>query len=116
MYKVEVYTNRSSFEHEGGRLVLCKRFLTLSFVSYTGFKTMHLPAIADGEDKSCPLKNRIRKNYRHVRKWAKRTNTDCFRIYDRDIKEYPLAIDFYAGRFCVQFFSYDRENDAPHRS
>ena len=32
-----------------------------------------LPMIADGEDKSSPLKNRIRKNYRHVRKWA---NTD----------------------------------------
>jgi 23S rRNA G2069 N7-methylase RlmK/C1962 C5-methylase RlmI len=74
---------------------------------------LFLPAIADGEDKTCPLKNRIRKNYRHVRKWAKRTNTDCFRVYDRDIKEFPLAIDFYAGRFCVQFFSYDRDNDAP---
>ncbi len=66
-----------------------------------------LPTIADGEDKSSPIKNRIRKNYQHVRKWAKRSMTDCFRIYDRDIKEYPLAIDFYAGRFCVQFFSYD---------
>jgi len=75
--------------------------------------TLFLPSIADGEDKTCPLKNRIRKNYRHVRKWAKRTNTDCFRVYDRDIKEYPLAIDFYAGRFCVQFFSYDRDNDSP---
>jgi 23S rRNA G2069 N7-methylase RlmK/C1962 C5-methylase RlmI len=75
--------------------------------------TLILPAIADGEDKSSQLKNRIRKNYRHVRKWAKRTNTDCFRVYDRDIKEYPLAIDFYAGRFCVQYFSYNRENDEP---
>ena len=61
-----------------------------------------LPHIIDGEDKSSPLKNRIRKNYKHVRKWAQRSETDCFRIYDRDIKEYPLAIDFYAGRFCVQ--------------
>ena len=41
--------------------------------------------------------------------------TDCFRIYDRDIKEYPLAIDFYAGRFCVQYFSYDRDRDEPSR-
>lgn len=72
-----------------------------------------LPTIADGEDKLCPLKNCIRNNYRHIRKWAKRTCTDCFRIYDRNIKEYPLAIDFYAGRFCVQYFSYDRENDEP---
>lgn len=67
--------------------------------------SISLPDIADGEDKSSPLKNRIRKNYRHIRKWAKRTQTDCFRIYDREIKEYPLAIDFYAGRFCVHYFS-----------
>jgi 23S rRNA (cytosine1962-C5)-methyltransferase len=70
-----------------------------------------LPSIIDGEDKSSPIKNRIRKNYQHVRKWAKRSLTDCFRIYDRDIKEYPLAIDFYAGRFSVQFFSYDPDRD-----
>ncbi len=66
---------------------------------------MELPIIADGEDKSSPFKNRIRKNYRHVRKWAKRTATNCFRIYDRDIKEYPLTIDFYAGHFYVQVFT-----------
>jgi len=76
-------------------------------------RSITLPSIADGEDKTSPFKNRIRKNYRHVRKWAKRTETDCFRIYDRDIKEYPLVIDFYAGKFCVQFFSFDRENDEP---
>ncbi|HSX10820.1 MAG TPA: class I SAM-dependent methyltransferase [Chlamydiales bacterium] len=74
---------------------------------------MNLPNILDGEDKSSMLGNRIRKNYRHVRKWAKRTGTDCFRIYDREIGRYPLAIDFYAGRFCVQYFSKDRDNYEP---
>lgn len=72
-----------------------------------------LPLIGDGEDKSSPLKNRIRKNYRHLRKWAKRTATNAFRIYDRDIKEYPLAIDYYDGRFCVHYFSHERDSDAP---
>lgn len=75
--------------------------------------TLELPLIEDGEDKSSPLKNKIRKNYRHVRKWAKRTGTNCFRIYDREIKEYPLAIDFYAGRFCVHYFSTSRDSDEP---
>ncbi len=74
-----------------------------------------LPLIADDEDKSSPLKNRIRKNYRHLRKWANRTKTNCFRIYDRDIKEYPLAIDFYDGRFCVHYFTSDRESDEPRQ-
>jgi 23S rRNA (cytosine1962-C5)-methyltransferase len=69
--------------------------------------------IIEGEDKESPLLNRIRKNYRHVRKWAKRTKTDCFRIYDRDIKEYPVAIDYYAGKLCIHYFSYDREEEEP---
>ncbi len=74
---------------------------------------LYLPTILDGEDKTSSLKNRIRKNYRHLRKWAKRVQTDCFRIYGRDIKEYPIIIDFYAGHFYVQYFSSDREHDEP---
>lgn len=72
-----------------------------------------LPLMEDSEDKSSQLKNCIRKNYRHIRKWAKRTVTNCFRIYDRDIKEFPLAIDFYDGRFCVHFFTFSREDEEP---
>lgn len=72
-----------------------------------------LPTIADGEDKSSPFKNCIRNNYRHIRKWAKRTNTNCFRIYDREIASFPLAIDFYGGRYCVHYFSRSREADEP---
>ncbi|MBA2727148.1 MAG: class I SAM-dependent methyltransferase, partial [Parachlamydiaceae bacterium] len=74
---------------------------------------LNLPLLADGEDKNSILKNRLRKNYRHLRKWGKRTGTDCFRIYDKDIKAFPLAIDFYAGRFLIQYYSEDRDNDEP---
>lgn len=70
-----------------------------------------LPSIVDGEDKSSMLGNRIRKNYRHIRKWAKRTSTNCFRVYDREIHEYPFAIDFYDGRFCVHYYSKSSDND-----
>src|SRR5207249_2808633 len=42
-----------------------------------------------------------------------RTQTNCFRIYDRSMYHYPLAIDFYDGRYCVHYFSQDRENDEP---
>ncbi|MBI3508662.1 MAG: class I SAM-dependent methyltransferase [Chlamydiia bacterium] len=78
-------------------------------------ESLFIPLILDHEDKNSPLKNRIRKNYRHLRKWATRTKTNCFRIYDRDIKEYPLAIDFYDGRFCVHFFTSTRESDEPRQ-
>lgn len=74
---------------------------------------LNLPNIADGEDKSSAFGNRIRNTYRHLRKWAKRTNTNCFRIYDREIPGFPLVIDFYAGRFCVQYFSRSHDNDEP---
>lgn len=66
---------------------------------------LNLPTIVDGEDKSSPFVNSIRKNYRHIRKFAKRTTTDCFRIYDREVHGFPLAIDFYSGKFCVHYFS-----------
>jgi len=72
-----------------------------------------LPSIGDGEDKSSPFVNCIRKNYRHVRKWAKRTETNAFRIYDRHMHHYPLAIDFYAGRYCIQYFSPHRHEPEP---
>ena len=76
---------------------------------------LFLPLVLDNEDKKSPLKNRIRKNYRHLRKWAARTKTNCFRIYDRDIKEYPLAIDFYNGRFCVHYFTSTRDTQEPRQ-
>lgn len=75
---------------------------------------MHpLPLLGDGEDKSSIFGNRLRNNYRHIRKWAKRTETDAFRIYDRDIGRYPFAIDFYAGRFLVHYFPRKWEDDEP---
>ncbi|MCH9613370.1 MAG: Ribosomal RNA large subunit methyltransferase K [Chlamydiia bacterium] len=74
---------------------------------------MILLDILDFDDKTSPFKNCLRKNYRHLKKWAKRVNTDCFRIYNREINHYPFAIDVYAGRFCIHFFSRDRENLEP---
>jgi len=75
--------------------------------------SFNLPSLLDNEDKTSAFKNRVRKNYNHIRKWAKRTQSNCFRIYDRDIKEYPVAIDFYNGRFCVHYFTFTKDSDAP---
>lgn len=74
---------------------------------------MILPEIVDGETKSCPFLNCIRNNYRHLRKWAKRTETDCFRIYERELAHYPFAIDIYAGRFCVHYFARSKDEEEP---
>jgi 23S rRNA (cytosine1962-C5)-methyltransferase len=75
--------------------------------------TVELPHILDGEDKGSPFKNRIRNTYRHIRKWAKRTSTNCFRIYDRDIPNYHFAVDYYAGRFLIHYFPRSQENPDP---
>jgi 23S rRNA G2069 N7-methylase RlmK/C1962 C5-methylase RlmI len=40
--------------------------------------------------------NRLCKRYRHLRKWARRSGCDAFRLYDRDIPEIPLVLDVYA--------------------
>lgn len=72
-----------------------------------------LPPIVEGEDKTSLLANCIRNNYRHLRKWAKRTNTDCFRIYDRDILRYPVSIDFYAGRYNVNYYGKGDNEEPP---
>lgn len=43
------------------------------------------------------LANRLRKRFRHLKKWAKRTGAGAFRLYDRDIPEIPLTLDYYSG-------------------
>ncbi len=49
--------------------------------------------------------NRLRKNQRHWSKWARRRGISCYRIYDRDIPEFPLAIDWYEGQVHAQTFA-----------
>jgi 23S rRNA G2069 N7-methylase RlmK/C1962 C5-methylase RlmI len=41
------------------------------------------------------LANRLQKRFRHLRKWARRSNIEAFRLYDNDIPEIPLALDLY---------------------
>lgn len=39
--------------------------------------------------------NRLAKNLKQLRKWARRSRVTCYRLYDRDIPEIPLACDIY---------------------
>ncbi len=52
--------------------------------------------------------NRLRKMARHLRRWAGKGIT-CYRIYDRDIPEIPVAVDVYEGR--LHMAEYDRPHD-----
>jgi 23S rRNA (cytosine1962-C5)-methyltransferase len=49
-----------------------------------------------------PFANRLRKNAQHWGRWARRAGIECYRLYDRDIPEYPLIVDRYGTRLHVQ--------------
>ena len=54
------------------------------------------------------FRRRLAKRFKHLAKWARRQGIEAFRIYDRDIPEIPLAIDWYAG------WLHASEYDRPH--
>lgn len=54
------------------------------------------PAAAEPDANAEMFANRLRKNLRHVGRWAKRQEIRCYRLYDADLHEYNLAIDVYA--------------------
>jgi len=39
--------------------------------------------------------NRLRKNLAHWSKWARRRGISCFRVYDRDVPQFPFAVDWF---------------------
>ncbi|MBB5218164.1 methyltransferase domain-containing protein [Treponema rectale] len=41
------------------------------------------------------FKNRLAKNFKTLKKWARKNRISCYRLYDRDIPEIPLAADIY---------------------
>lgn len=50
------------------------------------------------------LTNRVLKNQRHLARWARREGIEAYRLYDRDMPEFPLAIDRYRDWLHVQLF------------
>ena len=49
--------------------------------------------------------NRLKKNYQHLQKWAKRNNISCYRVYDADLPEYAFAIDIYNDYVVLQEYT-----------
>ena len=54
------------------------------------------------------LANRVLKNQRALARWAKREGIEAYRLYDRDMPEFPLAIDRYADWLHVQVYERKR--------
>jgi len=59
-------------------------------------------------DQIADFRRRLAKRFKHLAKWARRQGIEAFRVYDRDIPEIPLVIDWYAG------WLHAAEYDRPH--
>lgn len=64
------------------------------------------------------IKNRLEKNYKKLKAWAQRSQIEAFRLYDRDIPEYPFIVDIYKDHFLVydksEAFIDKDKNHLPH--
>jgi 23S rRNA G2069 N7-methylase RlmK/C1962 C5-methylase RlmI len=59
-------------------------------------------------DQIADFRRRLAKRFKHLAKWARRQGIEAFRVYDRDIPEISLVIDWYAG------WLHAAEYDRPH--
>lgn len=62
--------------------------------------------------------NRLRKNRKNLQKWSKQNSVSCYRLYDADMPEYAVAVDYYEGWVCVAEYTAPAKVDpaaAEHR-
>ena len=61
------------------------------------------PALFFSESSS--FGNRLAKNLKQLQKWAKKEGISCYRLYDADIPEYNVAVDWYDGEVVVHEYA-----------
>lgn len=61
-----------------------------------------------------PLKNRMLKKSKQLRKWAKTEGTDAYRLIHRDIPEYPFYVDLYGPCAVISVLAEDNI-DSPEK-
>lgn len=47
------------------------------------------------------FRNRLAKVYKHLSRQARRQSVSCYRLYDHDLPEFPLCIEFYGDKLYV---------------
>ena len=71
-------------------------------------------------DQAVMFANRLEKQYKHLRKWARRTGVTAYRLYDKDIPEIPLAVDLYeeagTGNLFLHIALYERPYEKPEEA
>ncbi len=56
--------------------------------------------------------NRLRKNGKRLRRWAKKERVTAYRLYDADIPEFNVAVDWYEGAVRVEEYRRPKKIDA----
>ncbi|WP_020406743.1 bifunctional 23S rRNA (guanine(2069)-N(7))-methyltransferase RlmK/23S rRNA (guanine(2445)-N(2))-methyltransferase RlmL [Hahella ganghwensis] len=80
------------------------------FDVYTQNLPSHEEAQVQGEkrifsEQAQMFANRLAKNLKKRRKWAAKENLEAYRLYDADMPEYAVAIDWYNGAVCIQEYA-----------
>ncbi|MDR1057989.1 MAG: class I SAM-dependent methyltransferase [Treponema sp.] len=63
------------------------------------------------EEQAAMFRGRLLKRYKHLKKWARRSGTDAYRLYDRDIPEIPLVMDLYGDAVSGALYERPYEKD-----
>lgn len=58
------------------------------------------------------FENRLKKNAKHIAKWARNNTITCYRVYDADIPQYSFAVDIYENWVHVQEYEPPKTIDA----
>jgi 23S rRNA (cytosine1962-C5)-methyltransferase len=58
------------------------------------------------------FENRLAKNVRHFGKWAARRSLEAYRVYDRDMPEFPWAVDRYGDAAVASWFPLRKQRAA----
>ena len=58
------------------------------------------------------FENRLKKNFKHLRKWARKNDISCYRVYDADIPQYSMAVDIYENWVHVQEYEAPKTVDS----
>uniref|UniRef100_UPI003F69579F bifunctional 23S rRNA (guanine(2069)-N(7))-methyltransferase RlmK/23S rRNA (guanine(2445)-N(2))-methyltransferase RlmL n=1 Tax=Methylophaga sp. TaxID=2024840 RepID=UPI003F69579F len=55
--------------------------------------------------------NRLKKNIKHLAKWARKNDLSSYRVYDADLPDYAFAIDMYGDQVHVQEYAPPKQID-----
>ena len=60
------------------------------------------------------IKNRLEKNFKKLQPWSEKNKIEAYRLYDRDIPEFPFIVDRYKNHFVVYDKSQQIDEEKNH--